>query len=140
MTEVTSGAKIGIALMLLASVIVTIFCIYSIGSAALYDYYEEQTELVDAGTAAEFEDLYYRPIPMPQMFDLLEANPRVFGVYVYYQIDTGNNLTNANWVYRASAVPIPADMRRQFAYATGYVYKIRDRGNGLEIFVGVGAT
>lgn len=139
MTEVTSGAKIGIALMLLASVIVTIFCIYSIGSAAVYDYYEEQTELIDAGTAAEFEDLYYRNIPMPQMFDLLEANPRVFGVYVYYRINTDNNITNAQSNYRASAVPIPADMRKQFAHATGYVYDMRDRGNGLEIFVRVGA-
>lgn len=47
MEEITSTAKIGIALMIVASVIVTSFCVFTVIFTFSRDFLEEQTRIVD---------------------------------------------------------------------------------------------
>lgn len=47
MEEITSTAKIGIALMIVASVIITSFCVFTVISTFSRDFLEEQTRIVD---------------------------------------------------------------------------------------------
>lgn len=63
MEELTSTAKIGLSMLILASVIITSFCVYIVVSTFSRDYLEEQTRVVDY-TEYEFNDLIGTYLPV----------------------------------------------------------------------------
>lgn len=63
MEEITSTAKIGIALMIVASVIITSFCVFTVISTFSRDFLEEQTRIVDY-TEYELNDFVGTYLPV----------------------------------------------------------------------------
>lgn len=63
MSELSSATKLGVTLLIIASIIITTFCILTIVSTFTRDYYQEQFQAIDK-TTGELRDLINEDIPL----------------------------------------------------------------------------
>ena len=73
MQEVSTYVKMGVAFIILSSVIITVFCLWGIASAASQQYYEEQAVTLNE-VSSELSDLYNAHIPVVQILKQIEAS------------------------------------------------------------------
>lgn len=97
MEELTSTAKIGIALMIMASVIITSFCVFTVVSTFSRDYLEEQTKIVDY-TDYELNDFVGTYLPVLAIDQALNQSSyrntsNVLCTYTQYVFANGNAST-----------------------------------------------
>lgn len=142
MGEVGSMVKIAVTLMIIASVIVTIFCVYSIGSAATYQYYEEQATYIDASETT-LNDMYYRKIPVPLLVTTIEECDiynDLQSVVVHQRTPntkaTPDNKPESFWFVEKADL---GAFVKEYSYTTGYIYNIYKQEGHYYIEIKVGA-
>lgn len=99
MEEITSTAKIGIALMIIASVIITSFCILTVVSTFSKDFLEEQTRVVDY-TNYELNDFVGSYLPVLAIDNALTQSSyrntqNILCTYTHLVFANGNASTNS---------------------------------------------
>ena len=98
MTETSSYVRMGVTFIVLASVLVTLFCLWGIAGAANTEYYEEQVTTIN-GTDSELADLYNAHIPVVQILNQVEASNYYLNlqqIVVSYAQRTDGKLTSLN--------------------------------------------
>ena len=142
MGEVGSMVKIAVTLMIIASIIVTIFCVYSIGSAATYQYYEEQATYIDASETT-LNDMYYRKIPVPLLVTTIEECDiynDLHQIVVHQRSPIGKatpgNVPESFWFVDKKDL---GTFVKEYSYTTGYIFNIYKENGYYYIEIKVGA-
>lgn len=141
MEEITSTAKVGIALMIVASVIITTFCVFTVMSTFSRDYLEEQTRIVDY-TNYELNDFVGTYLPVLAIDNALcqssyRNTSNILCTYTQYVFANGNATTTAPTVVERVAW---SDFVKSFVGDTACITKIEGMpgANTLILHVKVG--
>lgn len=91
MSEISSAMKLGVTLLIIASVIITSFCILTVTNTFTRDYYQEQYQAIDR-TQGELRDLVNEDLPLLAIDRAISASSYYNStVYCYCTTTSYNN-------------------------------------------------
>ena len=145
MNEISSMAKIGLSMLIIASIIITTFCVWSIGSVAANDYFEEQVKLLDL-TNSDLSAVSGRSVPCVQVALSIEKSEyyeKLQDIVIYepYRVNGMKRDFASSSGYREKVLnsnPTKV-LKNDYTSKIGQVYEVESLTNGkYRIYVRIG--
>ena len=139
MSEITTLGKVGLALMIVASCIVTVFCVFGVVNTFSKDYLEEQTMMFDR-TETELQDIVGVYLPTLAINQAVQSSKygtlnQILCTYEEYGYKNGAYSPKDTVLCEKVAWD---DFLKEFTGSTACVTKIEGNDSSLHLYVKIG--